>query len=188
MRWPSNRASWLCLRFLCLCLSESADSQCFLFSLCFCGLIIKQSSLEWCELGKFDSLTAGLAESQPLLFCPLCSVSTPFWLVLWLSVCAFWLPKEFLLHWEILPSLSAGMFVEECLLSAPLSMSKCLFSSLLWFGVCDGLGLSGFFGTLTSEPVPVCETKTKPVRPILSDFWGRFWDYLTTVKQERKVI
>lgn len=166
MRWPSNRAPWECLRFLCLFLSDSAESQCFLFSLCFCGLVRPESlSLCWWELDEFV-LTAGLAASQSLLFCLVCcvlaeifgSTSTPFWLVLWLSVGTFGL--EFLLHGEVFPSLNAGMFVDECLLPAPVSFwfaEECLCKWLPWFG--DGLGLSGFLGALTSEPVPVWESK-----------------------------
>lgn len=188
MRWPSNRASWLCLRFLRLCLSESAESQCFLFSLCFCGLVRPESlSLCWWELDEFEFLTA----SQSLLFCPVCCVfaeifsftSTPFWLVLWLSVGTSGLT------WEIwvFPSL-VGTTVEECLLSAPLSFwfVECLCTWLPRFTVCDGLGLSGFLGALTSEPVPVWELKQNQLDEFLelSAFWklifGRESDNLIT--------
>lgn len=170
MRWPSNRASWVCLRFLRLCLFESAVSQCFFFSLCFCGLVRAGSlSLCWWELDELEFLTVGLAESQSLLFCPVCSVSTAFWLVLWMSVRTFGLPWEFLLLREIFPSLNAEMFVEECLLSAPLSLwfAECLYSRLPWFTMCDDLGLIGFLGALTSEPVPVWESK--------QNLWGEFF-------------
>lgn len=175
MRWPSKRASLECLCFLCLCLLESAESQCFLFSLCFCGVVRAESlSPFWWELGVFEVLTVGVNLSQSVLFCPArCvlgdifgSIFTPCELVLSLSVGMAGLPWEFLLQGEAFPSLNTEMFVEECLLSANISFWLAvdfLNEWLLWFPVFDGFGLPGFLGALTSEPVPVMKIRTTNV-------------------------
>lgn len=156
MRWPSNRASRERLCFLCLRLSKSSESQCFLFSLCFCGLVRAEFlPLCWWKLAEFEVFVSGLAASQSLLlFCPAGAISTATWLVLGLSIGTFCLPWEFLLHGEVLPALNAGV----CVLSVTVLMQvaeECLGAWLLWFSLCDGFGFSGFLGALTSEPVPV---------------------------------
>lgn len=142
MRWPSKRASRLCLRFLCLV--EWDESQCFRFSMRFWGLV----------KAELEVLTE---------FCAVCSLSMPFWSTPCPLARASVLPWEVSRSLKIFPSLNVGIIVEECLLSAPLSLlfDECLCSWVLWFTACNDLSLAAFLGNLTSEPVPVSKTNVK---------------------------
>ncbi|TNN71829.1 hypothetical protein EYF80_018000 [Liparis tanakae] len=75
MRWPSHRESLECLRFVRLRLSESTESQCFLFSLCFCGLRRVASLSRGC--GVIDSTIGQLHWKQRGGFGPTLTPRSP---------------------------------------------------------------------------------------------------------------